>query len=432
MRSRDFFVTECSSELSALGASSNQLFIQFGSDAADVVATTQGAAQVFIVPRRFQPLTAQFGPFNLIQPFVNAVLDHTPVRIVITGLSGATADLARISAALGIETALTIFDASVLAPRDGAMHRWTQGLLGCVDYVISGDPTLADVLNHHYPQLKLAQYDALPLKPLHVGAYSQSFGYESYAFGMRDHALLMAMQQALTGHFSECQSVLDVGSGTGVFLECLRRENIPAQGVERNEQSARFAKSLGLKVAVYDALDFLADQRGAFDGIYCSHFVEHLPFVGVDHLVKLVAQALQPGGTAVFVFPDPESIRSQLLGFWRDPEHVRFYHPDILSVLGRAHGLSMVHNSQNIPGRCVGHFSLAPPLELESPEVVQTGSGWWSGLLARMGIVHISEMHRERTLRLQLQKNLEQLWAVNQTWAWEDNATLVFRKPIHG
>jgi O-antigen chain-terminating methyltransferase len=312
------------------------------------------------------------------------------------------------------------------------MHRWTQGLLGCIDYVVSGDPAFADVLNRHYPQLKLTQYDALPLNPLRVRENSQSFGYASYAFGMRDHGLLTAMQQGLTAHFTQCQNVLDVGCGTGVFLECLQRANISAMGVERNAQSARFAKSLALKVAEQDALDFLAEQRGAFDGIYCSHFVEHLPFEGVERLVQLVAQALQPGGKAVFVFPDPESIRSQLLGFWRDPEHVRFYHPDILSVLGRVHGLSSVHNSQNIPGRCVGPFSLAPPPAIESPDAVQTGSRWWSRLLARMGVVHVSELQREKVLRLHLQKNLEQLWAVSQTWAWEDNATLVFRKTSHG
>jgi hypothetical protein len=52
--------------------------------------------------------------------------------------------------------------------------------------------------------------------------------------------------------------------------------------------------------------------------------------------------------------------------------------------------------------------------------------------LTHFGIVHVSELQRERALREHLHKNLEQLWAVNQTWAWEDNATLVFRKSSHG
>ena len=430
MRSRDFFVTQSSGEPSTPGESSNQIFIRFGTD---FDAVTEVAPNVYAVPIDFQPLEARFGPFLLIQSFVNAVLDRKPTRIVVDGLSGASADLVRISAALGIETALTIPDASVLEPIDALAQRWTLGLLSCVSYVVSIDRSLSEVLHRYFPQLQLTRFDALPPEPMLQHERFGEFGYESYAFGMRDHALLTAMQQGLTEQFAQCQKVLDVGCGTGIFLECLQRANISAMGVERNAQSARFARSLGLQVVVQDALDFLAEQHSTFDGIYCSHFVEHLPFEGVDQLVKRVAQALQPGGKAVFVFPDPESIRSQLLGFWRDPEHVRFYHPDILSVLGRAHGLTLVYNSQNIPGRCVGSFSSTPPTpELDPPASSQSGAGVWRRLLTHFGIVHVSELQRERALREHLHKNLEQLWAVNQTWAWEDNATLVFRKSSHG
>jgi len=391
------------------------------------------SANAYAVPPGFQPLRAQFGPFRLIQSFVNAVLAHQPSRIVVQDLSGASADLARISAALGIETVLAIPDASLLEPIDAVAQRWTLGLLSCVSYVVSTDPNLSDVLYRNYPQAQLTQYDLLPPEPIIQREALEAFGYESYAFGMRDHALLTAMQQGLAEHFSGCQNVLDVGCGTGVFLECLQRANISAMGVERNAQSARFAKSLGLKVQVQDALDFLAEQHGTFDGVYCSHFVEHLPFEAVDQLVKRVAQALQPDGKAIFVFPDPESIRSQLLGFWRDPEHVRFYHPDILSVLGRAHGLSLTYNSQNIPGRSIGPFSLTPPPPSQDESASNPqGFRLWRQMLKRLGVVHVSELHRERRLRLHLQENLEQLWAVNQTWAWEDNATLVFRKTSHG
>lgn len=431
MRSRDFFVTQSSGEPSLPGDSSNQIFIRFVSDVNKVDTALEVAANVHTVQQDFQPLKAQFGPFKLVQSFVNAVLDRKPARIVVQGLSGASADLARISAALGIETALTIPDASVLEPIDAAAQRWTLGLLSSINYVVSTDGSLPDVLRRNYPRLQLTRFDALPPEPMLQREGFGAFGYESYAFGMRDHALLTAMQQGLTEQFAHCQNVLDVGCGTGVFLECLQRVNISAMGVERNAQSARFARSLGLKVTVQDALDFLAEQHGTYDGIYCSHFVEHLPFGDVDRLVKLVAQTLQPGGKAIFVFPDPESIRSQLLGFWRDPEHVRFYHPDILSVLGRTHGLALVYNSQDITGRTVGSFSSMPP-ELDAPVRTPSDTGLWRRMLERIGIVHVSELHRETALRKHLQKNLEQLWAVNQTWAWEDNATLVFRKTAHG
>jgi O-antigen chain-terminating methyltransferase len=65
-----------------------------------------------------------------------------------------------------------------------------------------------------------------------------------------------------------------------------------------------------------DAISFVSKLNDYCDGIYCSHFVEHLPIEVLDRLVQGVSSALVSGGVAVFVFPDPESIRSQLLGFW--------------------------------------------------------------------------------------------------------------------
>lgn len=376
----------------------------------------------------WQYLRAGYCPFAVTQHFVQSFLSFRPDRVVIDSLNCVSADLARISRALGIETAVVLTNASMLQFSSVLEQRWNRGLLSCISYLVCADPHVPSTLAQQYPDLPLEVLPELPLNS-RESSRERGFGYEAYAFGMRDHDLLTAMQAHQVSYFEGCKRVLDVGCGTGVFLECLNRQGISAMGVERNLQSAQYCKSLGLDVQVQDGLDYLEGHTGTFDGIYCSHFVEHLPFDAVERLVKLVSRALMPDGLAVFVFPDPESIRSQLLGFWRDPEHVRFYHPEILSVLGSVHGLQLVHNSQAVAGRKVVPFSMSPSLAADLQITEKHASpGLWQRALKVLGIAHISDLEHERRMSAQLVSTVQQLWDVNQTWAWEDNVTLQFRK----
>lgn len=333
-----------------------------------------------------------FAPFSVVQPFVGRLLARPPTEVVFESGSAVCADLARIAWSLGFVTHFAPEAEPATGP-DTHEQRWRQGLL---EMLAQAEP---------------------PVRP------GTGFGYESYAFAQRDHVLLQAMQQGMLPHFEGCHQVLDVGCGTGVFLDLLARAGVGASGVERNPQSVAYARALGLRVDEADALAFLAERTAAYDGLYCSHFVEHLPFDVVCLLVERCARALAPGGVAVLTFPDPESIRSQLLGFWRDPEHVRFYHPDIIEVLARTHGLALEFNSQRSPGRKVVGFPLNPPAAPAHPP-----PGRWSRWLARLGIASQHELQVERAQRRHMETWVRQLWDVNQTWAWDDNVVLRFRK----
>jgi len=348
----------------------------------------------FVLSSAWQPTSAQFGPFELIQHFVQQLQKVQPPRVVIEELNGATADLARMAYALGIPT---VIENEFSTAEDADSLRWSTALRQSIS--------------------QQSHTQDLPLK----------FGYETYALGMRNHALLAQMQVPHASHFDGCVRVLDVGCGTGVFLDLLTRQGITAEGVERNAQSVRFAQSLGLAIHTDDALEFLALHPNHYDGLYCSHFVEHLPIDAVERLIQLCAQTLQPGGIAVFTFPDPESIRSQLLGFWRDPEHVRFYHPELIETLAQVYGLQAEYNSQQIPGRTVGPFSLQPPSATPSPSAP---ASLWARWAKALGLATAADLAALQAHNQHQQHLIEQLWQVNQTWAWEDNVVLRLRKPL--
>jgi 2-polyprenyl-3-methyl-5-hydroxy-6-metoxy-1,4-benzoquinol methylase len=342
----------------------------------------------------WQEIRAVFAPFKLIEKFINHLAHYKPDAVVFDCLNGVTLDLIRVTQAIGVPMRIQ-HEKGSLAPVDEHAQRWLDALQSLL-----GEQRQPDQENE--------------------------WNYGVYALGMRDHNLLLRMQQQHVSYFEQSKHILDVGCGTGVMLEALRRNGLSAQGVERDPAAVRFARSLGHPVHQADALDFLAQCKDRYDALYCSHFVEHLPMDGVNRLVSLCAQALVPGGMAVFTFPDPESIRSQLLGFWRDPEHVRFYHPALIAGVAQVHGLTLEYNSQETPSRSVGHFEMTPP----APPA-QTTLGprtFWQSLFKRLGATTADELQALRAQVAHQQALIERLWQVNQTWAWEDNAVLIFRK----
>jgi SAM-dependent methyltransferase len=278
------------------------------------------------------------------------------------------------------------------------------------------------------------------------------FDYSTYEFCQRDHPLLVAMQTPDVAHFAGCETVLDLGCGAGIFLDCLRKQGISGRGVERDPRIAEYGRGMGLDIITDDALHFLARDSGQFDGIYCSHFVEHLPFEMLQGLFEGLAERLRPGGVLVLVFPDPESIRSQLLGFWRDPEHVRFYHPELVTALAHSVGLELDWSSHQAQPHKVVSFPeqphpLAPFERPPSPVPLHSEpAGLVEKLLYRLGFVHRRQFERlesavqsslealQQSSQLQgravttLRERTDTLWDVNLTWAWSDNATMRFKK----
>jgi len=383
-----------------------------------------GATRRFLLGSDHAPVRAAFAPFALVRAFVDVLLAERPRRVVIDAASGAAMELARLAAALGFAVALRAPATARIADADEHTWRWLQGLLAAVRWILPA-PSPADEawLRGRLSGLAPSVTELPPLDARDPAPHD--FGYAAYALGRRDHGLLLDMQAGLARHFEGCARVLDAGCGTGVFLEVLARRGIAAVGVERNAESARYARSLGHEVVSEDALVFLQAHPRAFDGIYCSHFIEHLPVEAAERLMRGVAAALTDGGVAVFVFPDPESIRSQLLGFWRDPEHVRFYHPELVETLAAMCGLELTWSSLDRPDRRVVPFGMVPPLAEPAQRYPE---GRWARLLRWLGVAPAAALAAERARGDALEAALRQLWAVNQTWAWDDNAVLCFTR----
>src|SRR5262245_30970593 len=89
--------------------------------------------------------------------------------------------------------------------------------------------------------------------------------------------------------------VLDLGCGSGVFLELVREQGRTGRGVELAEPAIAQARAKGLEVAQDDALHFLESQLAAsYSAVYCSHLIEHLDYAYACRLLDECCRVLAP------------------------------------------------------------------------------------------------------------------------------------------
>ncbi len=402
--------------------------------------------------------TGGFAQHALNRIFSQALLRLTPKLVVVIGAFGCTIDLVRIASLLNIPVVLLLNDYPVEdLERVGVDTKmWLESSLAACSYIVSTLPEYHRAWSESYLDQNLVETNVL--NDIVACLLDQSptknlYDYSLYEFCQRDHPLLMRMQQGDTRHFETCGRVLDLACGVGIFLDCLRQAGIKAEGVERDNRIVKYAKGMGLSVTAADALEFLSQSRTNYDGIYCSHFIEHLPVDAVQRVLQLAAARLDQDGILVLVFPDPESIRSQLLGFWRDPEHVRFYHPDLITLMATSVGFELEWSSYNEQPHTVIPFAAEPP-PIEANAIVPALSFAADTLKLSIGerllrIIGLVTEKRFRALEVQLvgwggelsryvqqraevdrllEERTNTLWSLNQTWSWNDNVTLRLRK----
>jgi SAM-dependent methyltransferase len=243
------------------------------------------------------------------------------------------------------------------------------------------------------------------------------FSYSDYESQLMDNEYIRMLQRPRVRYFKDCRRVLDLACGSGVFLELLREAGIQATGIDRNEKIVEKARLKELKVVHSDVFEFLEKAEG-YDGMFCSHFLEHLPFGQVVRLVELVSMRLEPGGSLVVVLPNPGSIRLHLFGFWRDPEHVRFYTGNLVASVCQHHGLKVEYsNEEEVP-------NLLETPRLEPVSLPRAGSRLFKKE-ERLDLF-LGELNQKIE---EFNRKMEEFSkAVNKIWARDDEVVLVFRK----
>lgn len=137
-------------------------------------------------------------------------------------------------------------------------------------------------------------------------------------------------------------SLLDIGSGTGAFLDVMKNKGWQVKGIEPDEDARRLAKQL-YRLDI-DGPSVLNEIRGSsFDAITLWHVLEHVHRLHdyVEHLKRI----LKPGGKLFIAVPNYQSRDSDIYrSFWAAydvPRHLYHFSPKSLEVLLLQHGLKV-------------------------------------------------------------------------------------------
>lgn len=190
----------------------------------------------------------------------------------------------------------------------------------------------ADVLERHYPSSFWA--------PLALGPSS---GLLARA-GTLIRLLLYDLElRTLLGALARGARVLDVGSGSGVVLEVLRRRGFPAVGLERAPEALRISRAAGLDVVDADLLDRPFPEE-SFDAVVLFHVLEHLERP-VETLEE-ISRVLRPGGLLLVQVPCVESLQLRVFGprFFSLllPQHLWHFGPATLARILRRAGFAVL------------------------------------------------------------------------------------------
>ncbi|HEB12274.1 MAG TPA: class I SAM-dependent methyltransferase [Actinobacteria bacterium] len=137
--------------------------------------------------------------------------------------------------------------------------------------------------------------------------------------------------------FQRGESVLDIGCGSGVFMELLRGKGVLPIGVDESDEAYKTCRDKGLFIHRDHAFSFLAKNKNTYNGIFASHFIEHFSPKDVLRLFELGYEALKPGGVMAVVTPNTADLVVMTQWFWLDPTHVRPYPKDlVMSLMGQS------------------------------------------------------------------------------------------------
>ena len=142
---------------------------------------------------------------------------------------------------------------------------------------------------------------------------------------------------------SESKNLLDIGCGTGDFLETALKDNWTITGIEPDEQARQIANSK-TNNSVFEIEQLKKLKPHSFDVITLWHVLEHLPNLEIH--AALFKSLLKSNGTLVIAVPNFKSYDAEYYkNFWAAydaPRHLWHFSKQSIAELFKKENLKLV------------------------------------------------------------------------------------------
>ncbi len=183
----------------------------------------------------------------------------------------------------------------------------------------------------------------------HIESYYQSEDYISHSnksrglfaiFYQLARKINLVSKYSILSKHSHIGKALDIGSGTGHFLNYLRKKNWEVQGIEPDEKAANFARdNFNLQIDKEGKLAELAN--GSFDLITLWHVLEHV--YDLNSRFAELKRLVDPKGLIILALPNPDSFDAKYYKkFWAAydvPRHLYHFTKDDIKRLAIKYNL---------------------------------------------------------------------------------------------
>ncbi|MDX1685481.1 MAG: class I SAM-dependent methyltransferase [Saprospiraceae bacterium] len=227
-----------------------------------------------------------------------------------------------------------------------------------------------------------------------IGKYYESEDYISHSDttkGLIDRAYHWArsfmLRKKKNWVESQCQEkgeLLDIGSGTGYFLNEMKKSGWDVTGIEINEKARRFSQE-EFDVRVYEPDQLHEFTERSFDVISLWHVLEHVH--EINAYWDLFSRLLKEDGVLMIAVPNIQSIDSKYYGaYWAAldvPRHLWHFRPEDIVRLAKNHGFQL-KNMTGMPLDALYVSILSEKYKQHPSAFVRgVGIGLWSNLRAR-------------------------------------------------
>lgn len=195
------------------------------------------------------------------------------------------------------------------------------------------------------------------------------------------HLINAFSYQETKGEISEEKKLLDVGCGTGNFLQIAQQNNWTVFGIEPNQQAREIANKK-TNNSVHHTEKLLDFEPNSFDVITLWHVLEHLP--NLEEHITIFKNLLKPNGTLIIAVPNYKSFDAKHYNqFWAAydvPRHLWHFNRESISKLMSKFNFKVV----KIKPMWFDAFYVSMLSEKYKSGSMNPLKGFWVGLLSNV------------------------------------------------